>query len=303
MIFKKNGAKSQMIGKTEVQDFIIAMAGSGADRIKVTKLINFIENGAMPGKGSSHQMVPRVARLAEEKQRIEAEKGILGQTDIKDAPLRRHSYGGFAQQIKTPEQLGKNVSQKPIAINTYDKSRLAGGSAWKDTCVCAKVTVLEPGDGERKTVNREMPSRDKPLAEKMTGERVITPRMQPGSLDWVKVNHCSQDVFADPERSREHAPRGHDGNHTKIGEENRKPIQPRTCLTEKVTDPGRRPLTDSEYKKVMADRMAEKVTDAGRMGAGWAAPFAEANSDKCRSLSQRMGASKVGPVGGYPLYH
>jgi hypothetical protein len=303
MIFKKNGAKSQMIGKTEVQDFILAMAGNGSDRIKVTKLINFIENGAMPGKGNTHQMVPRVARLAEEKQRIQAENGTLGQTDIKDSLLRRRTYGGFAQEVKTAEQLAKNISPKPIAVRTHDKCRRDGGGAWKDNAVCAKVTVLEPGDQERKTVDREMLAKDKPLAEKTTGERVLTPRMQPGSLDWVKVTHCSQDVFSDPERSRQHGPRGNEGNHTKIGEENRKPIQPRTCLTEKVTDPGRRPLMDSDYKKAMADRMAEKVTDAGRTGAGWAAPFAEANADKCRSLAQRMGASKIGPVGGYPLYH
>ena len=73
MIFKKNGAKSQLLSKTEVQDFILALAGDGSDRIKVTKLINFIESGAMPNsKGSAAQMVPRVARLAEEKQAMES---------------------------------------------------------------------------------------------------------------------------------------------------------------------------------------------------------------------------------------
>merc|ERR1719440_1505751 len=128
--------------------------------------------------------------------------------------------------------------------------------------------------------------------DKVTGDRIITPRMQPGNLDWVKVTHCSQEVFADPERSRQHLSRGNDGNHTKIGAEDRKPIQPRTCLTEKVTDPGRRPLADTDYKKAMADRMADKVTDAGRMGSGWASPFNEAGSDRCRSIATKMGVSR-----------
>jgi hypothetical protein len=298
MIFKKNGAKSQMLNKTEVQDFILALTANGSDHIKVTKLINFIESGAIPSKGSSHKIVPRVARLAEEKQRIEAEQGTLGQTGIRHDLLRRRTFGGFAQEAKLPDQ----PAEKSFKMNTYDKHRRDGGWSWKENTVSEKVTVLEPGDEERKTVKRQLASKDHSVTEKLNGDRVLTPRMDPGDLAWIKINHCSQEIFADPERSRQNLSRSVDGNHTKIGEENRKPKQPRTCLTEKVTDPGRRPLADTDHKKAMADRMAEKVTDAGRAGVGWAAPFGEAGSDRCRSLAQRMGASQIVPVGGHPLY-
>jgi hypothetical protein len=283
-IFKKNGAKSEMLGKIEVHDFVCALAGNGSDRIKVTKLISFIENGAMPGKGSCHQMVPRVARLAEKKQKIEAENGTLGKTDIKDNHLRRYSCGGFSRDAKSPPP-------KSIAIKTNDSYPRDGGFAFNGSPVCEKVTALEPGDNERRTVNREFLSKDKPLAEKTTGECVITPRMNIGNLDWIKINHCSQHVYADPECSRQHRPLGNDGNHTRIGEKDRKPIQPRTCLTEKITEPGRRPLMDTAHKQAMADLKAEKLTDAGRTGTGWAAPYGEANVDKCRSLASRSFAS------------
>jgi hypothetical protein len=289
----------------EVEDFVLALAGTGSQQIKIAKLINFIDSGAISSGSSAASVVPRVAQVAEKKQKELARKLAdegekIGKTTIKTDVLRRRSFGGFAQEVKSPEVLQKNVSAERFKVDFTDRRKEAGVH-FTDHRICEKLTVLEPHDIERSTIDRDLSSKDKPLPHHITGAtRVLNGRMQPGDLNWSKVTHASQGDFADPERSRQNAPKGHDGSYTiKVGGEERQPIQGRTCVAEKVTDPGRRPLAEKDYKNAMAERAAAKVTDAGRMTNGWASPYGEIGTDKCRPLAQKASATgKIGPVGG-----
>jgi hypothetical protein len=316
MINKKNGAKAVGLNRQEVHDFIQAFAIGGSQHVKVSKLINFMDSGAIqgpPSKGAAQErarsMVPRVATLVFEKQKtMKEEKGTLGDTGLSREHHRRRTFGGFARELKLPDGVYKEAPQC-LNVNKVERTRQVGGQCWKETSnvMSEKVTVTDitkPGDGkESKAVERQITPRGECIvADKISGDRVITPRLAPGNIDWTKINHCSQEVFADPEHSRPNLPRRNEGNHVRIGEGDRKPITHRVCLADKVTEQNRQPLADIDYKRIMANRMAEKVTDAGRIGTGWAAPYGEASSDKCRSIANKSSGGNIGPVGGYPMY-
>jgi hypothetical protein len=310
MIFKVNGSKAGILGKTDIKDVLQALADGGADSVKVKKLMDFMDLGAVSTKDPSVNAprtprgtsIPRVASVRTSK--YQSEVAGTADSSLRNSIHRERAFGGFAL-ITNHEDLNKRIQDKPFSLNTHDTPRRNGGWDWQNKEHTDKISVLKHGCDKKSVVDRQFPSREESFgAEKIVGDRHITPRMSPGNLDagWSKIVHTSQEVHADPARSRTTLPRGNpEEKPFKIGKEDIKRQEQRSHLTEKVTDPGRRPLADSDYKKAMADRMADKVNEHGRLGPGWASPFKESQSDRSRTIGHKLGTTCDPPAGHAPL--
>lgn len=286
LIWKSNGSKSGVLIPEDVKIFVRSLT-AGTERVNLSLLYDFAENGFEPStKPKAEGLVPRVARMAEQKQ---ARDRASPPSEEEWQPLAtKHLSTDRAKEHH--DEAGK---ASRFAMRTVDKPRRDGGFLWQNKHIADKVHLLDHSNGSIVT-ERVITVKETPVVEKINGDRVLTPRMTPGNMQWSKINHCSQEVYADPKNSRQFAGEKKDAGILKIGEEDRKPQQVRTCLTAKVNEAGRQPLCVDQYKRSMGERMAEKVTEAGRTATGWAVPYREQSCDRARSIAERVGLSTGG---------
>jgi hypothetical protein len=306
MIFKKAGSKAKALSPADINEFIFALGEVGqTDQIKIKRLVQFIESGDLSKRSGPAPVVPRVALVAKER-----------------GAMKRASLSAQGQVTRTSDPL---ANKNPVfKLETHDSRSKDGGFCWKPGVnwkphdLAEKLTTLEPFDHNKKAVARSCSPKsqiDPDLPDKIgsgwTGEaRVLQTRGNPGSLNWTKINHCSQGDYADPEKSSKNASKGHDGTQTsKITEEFKgppiPPIATNTAFSDKVTDPGRRPLASTRMAAKSTDCILEKVTEPGRVNAGWALPYDKSrfhgDTNKYYGISHSLGITPRGPETGFAM--
>lgn len=287
---------------TEVKQFVTALDIDGRGQIKVERIALFFDKGAVNTQPTTPRAklnakmpegwVPRVATLVR-KSSPHGHKKIF--IDPEEEATNSASHGKRRLSVMRGRSGGIGLS-----VQTNETSRRAGGYSWKAHSVNGKVNEdVDPRPQDRK----RLPSKDPPhthLKEKITGHgdtRSICVSKPPGEMMWLKINHQSGNVTADPEHIKTDT-RQPLGITSKVGEEDRKSRQSRVCLTDKVTDRDKK-ITLPGNPATLSTPKEFKVTEAGRTCSGWAQPHRECIFDRSRSFSAKVlsrGASPA-PVG------
>jgi len=284
------------VTEAEIEKFACAMDMEGIGQIKIERLMQFLEQGATGRSGSPQRRpnqrmpsdwVPRVATLAVKGNNntgifIDPEFQAMGAA----TPARRRSF------------MRQRAGGVGLSINMNDKPARHGGGAWRVGATAGKVNVPDPTADPTATVERRRsPSPDKGFVGKITGEdekfgnaRAISSPPPPGGLNWNKVTHLSANTHADPEKMVSDKKVAKEPQGKVGGSEDRKPKQPRVCITEKVNESQRQ-----LYQPKVQDstNITDKLNVAGRSCTGWAQPYSETVFDKLKPMKWHLAEGRL----------